>query len=137
MKDQVKRWNQLAGTDKNQSNENKPQGILEQNLYGNQFMNQLLNEDLGEELAKSTEEKEQGEDESKEDVSDLGDEEKATLSNSELIKGLKAGAKDLAGKIPNMLNDEFAEIVNSVKEIMVSGDKAKVQKVIKYIEKLK
>ena len=94
MKDQIKRWNQLAGIDKKQSIENKPQGILEQNLYGNQFMNQLLNEDLGEELAKATEEKEEGGDESKEDASELGSEEKATLSNSELVKGLKINASN-------------------------------------------
>ena len=125
MKDIIKRWNQLAGTNKS-VNESKEPRIAAHDLLGNEFLKGLLNEeagdfypdldenvdeDLGDALADKAEESgsdkeggEEGED------SELGDDEKPTLSNSELTKGLKDGAKAIADSIPPALNDEFAEI---------------------------
>ena len=127
----MKRWNQLAGTNSKNLLENRRElrRLASQDSYGNKFLNDILKEDLSDEL------EEEG-DQEKEDSSEIGDDSKATLSNSELVKGLKSGAKDLADKIPNALNDEFAQILNAVKELAASGDKVKLQKLIKYIEKL-
>jgi len=145
MKDIIKRWNQLAGTEKKLNEQKESQ---EQNLYGNQFIQEILkeeaefhpdlDEDLGSALAdKSSEEGEEeaeGE-EGEEDLSVIGDEEKATLSNSDLAMGLKQGAKAIAQAIPNTLNDEFADVMNSVKEL--AADKSKIKKLIRFIEKIK
>ena len=128
MKKQIKRWNELAGTQEDVINENE-QRLADQDLYGNSFLQERLNENLGEKLKQAQEEKGEGEDES-----DLNDEDKATVSDSSLAKSLKTGAASLAKAIPSVMNDEFADIVNSVKDIM--GDKQKVNKLLKYIEKL-
>jgi len=128
MKKQIKRWNELAGTQEDVINENE-QRLADQDLYGNSFLQERLNENLGEKLKQAQEEKGEGEDES-----DLNDEDKATVSDSSLAKSLKTGAASLAKAIPSVMNDEFADIVNSVKDIM--DDKQKVNKLLKYIEKL-
>jgi hypothetical protein len=129
MKDILKRWNRLAGTEVTKNNPNQGR-LVEQDMYGNKFMKDLLQEDLAAELEAK------GEEEEEEEASgDLGDPEKSTLSNSALIKGLKDGAKDLASAVPNTLNDEFAEMLNSVKELAISGDKAKIRKVMDFIKK--
>jgi hypothetical protein len=130
MKKQIKRWNELAGTQEDVINENE-QRLTDQDLYGNSFLQERLNENLGEKLKQAQEEKGEGEGE---DESDLNDEDKATVSDSSLAKSLKTGAASLAKAIPSVMNDEFADIVNSVKDIM--GDKQKVNKLLKYIEKL-
>ena len=134
MKDQIKRWNELAGTGTKQTNTAQSR-LLEQDLYGNKFMKGLLREDLADELkdGEETEDKEETEEENT--SGDIGDPEKSTLSNSSLIKGLKDGAKNLANAVPNTLNDEFAEMLNSVKELAISGDKAKIRKVMDFIKK--
>lgn len=139
MKDILKRWNRLAGTEVTKNNPNQGR-LVEQDMYGNKFMKDLLQEDLAAELEAKGEEEEgkepKGEEEEEEEASgDLGDPEKSTLSNSALIKGLKDGAKDLANAVPNTLNDEFAEMLNSVKELAISGDKAKIRKVMDFIKK--
>ena len=128
MKKQLKRWNELAGTHEDTISEHG-QRLADQDLYGNAFLQEQLNEDLGEKLKQAQEEKGEGE-----EGSDLNDEEKATVSDSALAKSLKTGAASLAKSIPSMMNDEFADIVNSVKNIM--GDKQAVNKLLKYIEKL-
>ncbi len=128
MKKQLKRWNELAGTHEDTISEHG-QRLADQDLYGNAFLQEQLNEDLGEKLKQAQEEKGEGE-----EGSDLNDEEKATVSDSALAKSLKTGAASLAKSIPSMMNDEFADIVNAVKDIM--GDKQKVNKLLKYIEKL-
>tara|TARA_R110001592_G_scaffold361584_3_gene672616 strand:+ start:570 stop:950 length:381 start_codon:yes stop_codon:yes gene_type:complete len=126
MKNYLKRWNQLAGT----SNENILKENHDQNIYGNNFIKELLNEDVGADI-KDAKEKES--EEGKE--AEIGDPEKSTLSDAALAKGLKAQAADIAASIPAANNDEFAEIMNSVKAI--AGDKMKLQKVMKFIAKLK
>ena len=55
MKDILKRWNQLAGTEKT-IKENREQKTTTQDLYGNQFILDLLKEDLGDALADEKEE---------------------------------------------------------------------------------
>lgn len=135
MKDVIRRWNELAGTTKT-VNESKEPRIATQDLFGNQFLKERLNEDLGDALAAKSEE--EGGDISKdeeEEEAELGDEEKPTLSNSELMKGLKTGAKAIADAIPPALNDEFADVMNSVKDM--ASDKQKMVKLIKYIEKIR
>lgn len=124
MKDYLKRWNELAGT----NNKTRINEISDQNIYGNEFLKDLINEDLGKEL-KAAQEEGGAEDD------DIGDSEKSTLSDSALAKGLKDKAAEIAKSIPAAQNDEFAEIMNSVKDI--AADKIKLQKVIKFIEKLK
>lgn len=158
MKDILKRWNQLAGTDKILKEDSKSK-LASQELYGNQHIKDLLNEefhpdldedvdeDLGAALADKAEEggdeesddkesgESSGEGEEEEEDGDIGDEEKPTLSNSELKKGLKQGAADIADAVPPMLNDEFADVMNSVKDM--TTDKQKLMKLIKYIDKIK
>ena len=153
MKDVLKRWNELAGTNKS-VNESKEPRIAAHDLLGNQFIKGLLNEesgdfypdldetvdeDLGDALADKKDDLEasadKGEVDGEEDESDVGDEEKATLSNSDLAKGLKSGAAAIADAIPNALNDEFADVMNSVKDM--ASDKQKLMKLIKYIDKIK
>ena len=52
-----------------------------------------------------------------------------------MTKGLKDGAKAIADAIPPALNDEFADVMNSVKDM--ASDKQKMVKLIKYIEKIR
>ena len=150
MKDVIRRWNELAGTNKT-VNETREPRIAAQDVFGNQFLKGLLNEqggdfqpdldenvdeDLGDALADKAEEEggNISKDEEEEDA-ELGDDEKPTLSNSDLMKGLKQGAKAIADSIPPALNDEFADVMNSVKDM--ASDKQKMVKLIKYIEKIR
>ena len=150
MKDVIRRWNELAGTNKT-VNETREPRIAAQDVFGNQFLKGLLNEqggdfqpdldenvdeDLGDALADKAEEEggNISKDEEEEDA-ELGDDEKPTLSNSDLMKGLKQGAKAIADSIPPALNDEFADVMNSVKDM--ASDKQKMIKLIKYIEKIR
>ena len=142
MKDVIKRWNELAGTNEN-LNEGNESKIAAHDLFGNQFLKNLLKEDVDEDLGDALADKKEdleaaadkGEVDGEEDESDVGDEEKATLSNSELAKGLKSGATAIADAIPPALNDEFADVMNSVKDM--ATDKQKLMKLIKYIDKIK
>ena len=142
MKDVIKRWNELAGTNEN-LNEGNESKIAAHDLFGNQFLKNLLKEDVDEDLGDALADKkdeledkaEKGEVDGEEDEGELGDEEKATLSNSDLTKGLKSGAKAIADAIPPALNDEFADVMNSVKDM--ATDKQKLMKLIKYIDKIK
>ena len=54
--------------------------------------------------------------------------EEEKLSNTDLIKGLKSGAGDLAAAIPAKLNDDFADAMNKLKA-MAQFDKSKFEKV--------
>ena len=147
MKDVIKRWNELAGTN-DVIKESKETRMAAHDLLGNQFLKSLLNEqsgdfqpdldenvdeDLGDALASKAEES--GGDKEGDEEAELGDDEKPTLSNSELVKGLKTGAAAIADAIPNSLNDEFADVMNSVKDM--ASDKQKMLKLIKYIEKIR
>ena len=142
MKDVIKRWNELAGTNKNLSEGNESK-IAAQDLFGNQFLKNLLKEDVDEDLGDALADKkddledkaEKGEVDGEEEEGELGDEEKSTLSNADLMKGLKSGAKAIADAIPPALNDEFADVMNSVKDM--ATDKQKLMKLIKYIDKIK
>ena len=142
MKDILKRWNELAGTSKTVNESQQPR-IVAHDLLGNQFLKGVLNETVDEDLGDALADKkddleasaEKGEVDGEEDESDVGDEEKATLSNSDLAKGLKSGAAAIADAIPNALNDEFADVMNSVKDM--ASDKQKLMKLIKYIDKIK
>lgn len=128
MKDQIKRWNQLAGTQP-VSDKSTPINNLQQQ-FGNAFVQEQLqlNEDLAKKLATKKEEKTEEED------GELEGEEKATVSDSELKKNLKNSAGALADAVPAVMNDEFVEIINKVKDL--SDDKAKIIKLIKFIDKL-
>tara|TARA_B100000683_G_C12420692_1_gene527683 strand:- start:240 stop:785 length:546 start_codon:yes stop_codon:yes gene_type:complete len=53
--------------------------------------------------------------------------EEEKLSNTDLVKGLKTGAADLAAAIPAKLNDDFAEVMNKLKA-MAQFDKSKFEK---------
>ena len=127
MKDQIKRWNQLAGTQP-VSDKSTPINNLQQQ-FGNAFVQEQLqlNEDLAKKLATKKEEK-------TEEDGELEGEEKATVSDSELKKNLKNSAGALADAVPAVMNDEFVEIINKVKDL--SDDKAKIIKLIKFIDKL-
>ena len=54
--------------------------------------------------------------------------EEEKLSNTDLIKGLKSGAGDLAAAIPAKLNDDFADAMNKLKA-MAQFDKSKFEKI--------
>ena len=53
--------------------------------------------------------------------------EEEKLSNTDLVKGLKTGAADLAAAIPAKLNDDFADVMNKLKA-MAQFDKSKFEK---------
>ncbi len=50
------------------------------------------------------------------------------LSNSDFVKGLKAGAADLASDIPAKLNDDFAAAMKGL-GALAQFDKAKFEKI--------
>ena len=68
----------------------------------------------------------------KEDKSNIPAGDKVT--NSELTKGLKMGAADIAASVPTAFNDEFAKSMNILK-VMAEHDRSMFQKVVKIIEK--
>lgn len=129
MKDQIKRWNELAGTEEFESQASSVNEVQEH--YGNAYVQEQLqlNEDLASKLADKQAEK------SDEKEGELEGEDKPTVSDSELKKNLRASAGALADAVPTIMNDEFVEIINKVKDL--TDDKAKIKKLIKFIDRLK
>jgi len=134
MKEQLKRWNQLAGTNNIENiQENSSPRVSAQDLYGNQFMKELLNENLADALvdagAADKDKEEKAESEAS-DIGDKGDEEgEAKTTAIELMQSFKQGADDISKAIPAKTRDEFVDMFNTVKDIAASGDKAKMKKI--------
>ena len=144
MKDQIKRWNQLAGTATNSPQANKQSRLVEQDLYGNEFMKTLLNEDLADDLAKKK--KEGGETDDDKDAaekeeekeSEIGDkEDEAETSAAELKASLKNAAGAVADAVPAKTRDEFVGLFNDIKDIASGGEEAKMKQIAKKIAQLK
>ena len=142
MKDQLKRWNQLAGTDK-KLQENKQPTLVNQELYGNQFMNQLLNEDLADALKdkkKDAGEEDEGKDateEKEEEESEIGDDEDgAKTSAAELKTSLKTAAGAIADAVPAKTRDSFVDVFNKMKDVAADGSKAKMEKIANFIARM-
>ena len=135
MKEQLKRWNQLAGTNKAETiQENSPPGIPGQELYGNQFMKELLNENLAAALADagagdSDKDAEEEAESAESDIGDKDDEGEAKTSATDLMQSLKQGAADISKAIPAKTRDEFVDMFNVVKDVAASGDRAKMKKI--------
>jgi hypothetical protein len=146
MKEQLKRWNQLAGTDKATLKESTRPRVAEQDLYGNEFMKSLLNEDLADALAdkkkpSGDEEKEEKDSDEKEEEekSEIGDKdgEEAKTSAAELKSSLKNAAGAIADAVPSKTRDDFVGIFNDLKDIAADGEAAKMKQIAKKIAQLK
>ena len=147
MKDQIKRWNQLAGTTAKSSRVNKQSRLVEQDLYGNEFMKSLLNEDLADDLAKKKKEGGDSDDSSddkdaaekeEEKESEIGDkEDEAETSAAELKASLKNAAGAVADAVPAKTRDEFVGLFNDIKDIASGGEEAKMKQIAKKIAQLK
>ena len=134
----------------------RPSKINLQESFGNAFIQTLLLEEdeekegeeevgEGEEASDKTEEDpdkseesgdapEKSEEEAEED-GDIGDdEENISLSDAELAKGLKDGAQAMADAVPSISNEDFATIINDVKDS--ADDAQKLKKIAKYIGSL-
>ena len=136
MKEQLKRWNHLAGTDKTENiRENSSPRIPGQDLYGNQFMKELLNENLADALADagdSDKSDKEAEEEAESAESDIGAEEgedEAKTTASDLKQSFKQSADDISKAIPAKTRDDFVDMFNVVKDVAASGDKAKMKKI--------
>ena len=138
MKEQLKRWNQLAGTNKAENiQENSLSRIPGQDLYGNQFMKELLNENLADALADAGDSDKEADEEADEEAesaeSDIGAEEdedgEAKTTASDLRQSFKQSADDISKAIPSKTRDEFVDMFNVVKDVAASGDKAKMKKI--------
>ena len=137
MKEQLKRWNHLAGTDKAENiQENSSPRIPGQDLYGNQFMKELLNENLADALADagdSDKSDKEADEEAESAESDIGAEEdedgEAKTTASDLKQSFKQSADDISKAIPAKTRDEFVDMFNVVKDVAASGDKAKMKKI--------
>jgi hypothetical protein len=137
-----KRLLELAGLKESKP---RPSKINLQESFGNAFIQTLL-------LEEEEEKEEQGEEKEEEDKSaeteegsgkteeeaeedgDLGDEEDPSLSDAELAKGLKDGAQAMADAVPSKSNEDFATIINSVKD--TADDAQKLKKIADYIGSL-
>ena len=144
MKDQIKRWNQLAGTTTKSSQVNKQSRLVEQDLYGNEFMKSLLNEDLADDLAKKKKEGGDSDDDKdaaekeEEKESEIGDkEDEAETSAAELKASLKNAAGAVADAVPAKTRDEFVGLFNDIKDIAAGGEEAKMKQIAKKIAQLK
>ena len=143
MKDQLKRWNQLAGTDKKLQEKKQPT-LVNQELYGNQFMNQLLNEDLADALKdkkKDAGEEDEGKDDAEkkeEEESEIGDdaEEDAKTSAAELKTSLKTAAGAIADAVPAKTRDSFVDVFNKMKDVAADGSQAKMEKIANFIARM-
>jgi len=120
-----------------------PSKINLQETFGNAFIQTLLLEEEEKEEAEEKEE-EGGDSETasdgkdndgdgetdEEDEGDL-DSEDPSLSDSELAKGLKDGAAAMADAVPSVSNEDFANIINNVKD--AAEDPQKLKKIADYI----
>ena len=124
-----KRLLELAGLKESKP---RPSKINLQESFGNAFIQTLLLEEE-EEVAETEEASGKTEEEAEEDA-DLGDEEDPSLSDAELAKGLKDGAQAMADAVPSKSNEDFATIINSVKD--TADDAQKLKKIADYIGSL-
>lgn len=58
-----------------------------------------------------------------------------SMSNAELVKGLKTGAADIAADVPAKLNDELAKMIETL-TAMAQYDQAGFRKMLGYAESL-
>ncbi len=126
---QQKRLLELAGL--SESNP-KPSKINLQESYGNAFIQSLILEE--EEKEEQEGEDKSSDEEKEEDDGDIGEEGDPSLSDSELAKGLKDGAQAMADAVPAKSNEDFANIVNAVKD--AAEDPQKIKKIADFIGKL-
>ena len=63
---------------------------------------------------------------------ELMKEESEDISSSDLVKGLKTGAADIAAGMPQQLNDDLATAIKSL-SAMAKFDKSKFEKISKLI----
>ena len=127
-----KRLLELAGLKESKP---RPSKINLQESFGNAFIQTLLlEEDEEKEEEEEVEETEEGSDKSEEEAEedgDIGDDEDPSLSDAELAKGLKDGAQAMADAVPSKSNEDFATIINNVKD--AAEDPQKLNKIADYI----
>jgi hypothetical protein len=128
----LKRWNDLAGI--NQPKEPVRSSNSLQETYGNSFVKDLLNEEgLADKLKAAAE----GGGDSEVEGAEALENEKATISDSEMIKKFRSGdMKSLIKSIPPVLNDEFQAVIKIASEVAADGDKSMMVKLIKKMESL-
>lgn len=127
-----KRLLELAGLKESKP---RPSKINLQESFGNAFIQTLLLEEEEEkEEEEEVEETEEGSDKSEDEAEedgDIGDDEDPSLSDAELAKGLKDGAQAMADAVPSKSNEDFATIINNVKD--AAEDPQKLKKIADYI----
>ena len=126
---QQKRLLELAGLSESKP---RPSKINLQESFGNAYIQSLLLEE--EEKEEGNEEATEEEADKEEDEGDIGEEGDPSLSDSELAKGLKDGAQAMADAVPSQSNEDFANIVNAVKD--AAEDPQKIKKIADFIGKL-
>ena len=129
---QQKRLLELAGL---KDAKPRPSKINLQESYGNAYIQSLiLEEEEKEENEEGSEKEESTGKEEEEDDGDIGEEGDPSLSDSDLAKGLKDGAAAMADAVPSKSNEDFANIVNAVKD--AAEDPQKIKKIADFIGKL-
>ena len=126
---QQKRLLELAGLSESKP---RPSKINLQESFGNAYIQSLLLEE--EEKEEGNEEGTEEEADKEEDEGDIGEEGDPSLSDSELAQGLKDGAQAMADAVPSQSNEDFANIVNAVKD--AAEDPQKIKKIADFIGKL-
>tara|TARA_E500000331_G_scaffold358349_1_gene424565 strand:+ start:2788 stop:3186 length:399 start_codon:yes stop_codon:yes gene_type:complete len=127
---QQKRLLELAGL---KDTKPRPSKINLQESYGNAYIQSLILEEEEKEEKEDGAEKEEST-EKEEDDGDIGEEGDPSLSDSDLAKGLKDGAQAMADAVPSKSNEDFANIVNAVKD--AAEDPQKIKKIADFIGKL-
>ena len=127
---QQKRLLELAGLSESKP---RPSKINLQESFGNAYIQSLILEEEEKE-EEGNEEGTEEEADKEEDEGDIGEEGDPSLSDSELAKGLKDGAQAMADAVPSQSNEDFANIVNAVKD--AAEDPQKIKKIADFIGKL-
>ena len=127
---QQKRLLELAGLSESKP---RPSKINLQESFGNAYIQSLILEEEEKE-EEGNEEGTEEEADKEEDEGDIGEEGDPSLSDSELAKGLKDGAQAMADAVPAQSNEDFANIVNAVKD--AAEDPQKIKKIADFIGKL-
>lgn len=127
---QQKRLLELAGLSESKP---RPSKINLQESFGNAYIQSLILEEEEKE-EEGNEEGAEEEADKEEDEGDIGEEGDPSLSDSELAKGLKDGAQAMADAVPAQSNEDFANIVNAVKD--AAEDPQKIKKIADFIGKL-
>ena len=127
---QQKRLLELAGLSESKP---RPSKINLQESFGNAYIQSLILEEEEKE-EEGNEEGTEEEADKEEDEGDIGEEGDPSLSDSELAQGLKDGAQAMADAVPAQSNEDFANIVNAVKD--AAEDPQKIKKIADFIGKL-